>query len=229
MEDGDLDTEPADEPDLDEEADRQEDAIEEEESSPAVVKTFSHSVSRDDPLLQQGEVRVTAPGKVASAPSCSYDTYGNSVVYCSNRGDLYICDLNPANNKGCSLYDITQNETDCFYPSIHSDREVVAMTYITLPDKSTQRFLLLLDFANLDVSFPISAARLNDIDNWDNIVVWDNEAFGIQIFNTANNESYFIERSRYWFNAFPRIYKRYVIWQFHYTNPPPSFKSHSSS
>jgi len=223
-EDGDLDDERLDEPGADEEdriSDQEDNAPEEEETPPAVVKTFSHLVSRDDPLLQQGEVRVTAPGKVADAPPYSYDVYGDNLVYCSESGDLYICNLEKNGDEGCYFYDIARSRTDCFFPSIYKST-VSALSFIKDSANDTAS-LLLLNFPELRVTFPLIEKHLNyyNIDNWDNIVVWDNDALGIQIFNTITNEIYVVERSQYWFNAFPRVYKQYVIWQFHYTNPPP--------
>ncbi|RJO71938.1 MAG: hypothetical protein C4523_03755 [Myxococcales bacterium] len=210
-EDGDQDTERINEPDLDEVADQQEEVAEEEEA-PAVIKTFSHPASRDDPLLQPGEVRITAPGKVASAPFISYDVLGNKAVYCTAEGNLYICNMEQS-EAACYLFDITQNQTDCFFPSIPRENTVAALTYIVNPDNSVKRHLMLLDFLDCNVSFPVAAEYLYNIDTWENIAVWDNENRGIQVFNTTTEELYVIEESEYWFNSFPRIYKQNIVWK----------------
>ncbi len=193
----DPDTDGDSEPDVDQE-------------QPKVVKTYSHSISYDDELLEPGEIRITTGESGFASPYINYDVNEDWVVYCTGDWRIFFCSLKDMH---CNLLDLTDRKMDCTYANLSGDM-LIANTIIDSDTEESYEHIIMLNLVNYDITTIDSSNHVHhDLSVNGSNVVWRVGESEVHHYNILKDRTFHINAGDNRHVLSPNSSNSYVAWQ----------------
>ncbi len=202
----DPDTDGDSEPDVDQE-------------QPKVVKTYSHTISYDDELLEPGEIRITTGESGFASPFLNYDVNNNWVAYCTRDMNLFVCSWS---TKACYQYDILSTNMDCLRVNVHNNI-LISETEVTesLENPDYYGNVLILDLESEDYSIVYTASKYHyHLTSREGNVVWKDLSYGIYYYLSDGKGPFNMSETAIQSIYRPKISGKYISWDWNVSESP---------